>query len=410
MAPVSRTLGRPHMSVTTSMSRWIPSGSTGRCANREPDQALITASLAAQRAARWRAADELLSAASRRSPGVNVSANTVPGLVDLLGEVREWRPGRSPPRLSPRCQERLVADNQPRCTSPFSPSRDFRVQQHRRPPAASPAHRGRTGGRRAARRAERPPAIADASRRWPASTRRPDPRRRPPAARDPAPPGTPAGAPARSGPTRARTRGWSPDRPSAGTSRPAAAVSRSHTKCASVGQLVVDAVQAAVRRDDAVAQHLAQAHHLERRRAALGVTGQALLADDEQRRRPRERPSESASRSCSSVSLGSLASVEVSCLEITAMSSAPTPELGQRARQLATPCRRGRRPAHPARVPGSRCARRRRKTARRPPRASTGSPILSARSPRASRTVPPPWDSTKPEPPPVVGPARTSSR
>src|SRR6476660_539561 len=39
----------------------------------------MTASLAAQRAARWRDATELLSAASRLSPGVNVSANTVPG-------------------------------------------------------------------------------------------------------------------------------------------------------------------------------------------------------------------------------------------------------------------------------------------------------------------------------------------
>src|SRR6201991_433842 len=57
----------------------MPSGSTGRLENREPDHALMTASLAAHRAARCRAADELLSAASRRSPGVNVSANTVPG-------------------------------------------------------------------------------------------------------------------------------------------------------------------------------------------------------------------------------------------------------------------------------------------------------------------------------------------
>src|ERR1700759_5231034 len=79
MAPVNRTRGRPHISVTTSISRWISSRSTGRWENRDPDQALITASLAAQRAARWRAADELLSEASRRSPGVKVSANTVPG-------------------------------------------------------------------------------------------------------------------------------------------------------------------------------------------------------------------------------------------------------------------------------------------------------------------------------------------
>src|ERR1700758_5135464 len=79
ISPVNRTRGRPHMSVTTSISRWMSSRSTGRWEKRDPDQALITASLAAQRAARWRAADELLSEASRRSPGVKVSANTVPG-------------------------------------------------------------------------------------------------------------------------------------------------------------------------------------------------------------------------------------------------------------------------------------------------------------------------------------------
>src|SRR6185437_9186919 len=61
------------------MSRWMSSRSTGRCENRDPDQALITASFAAHRAARCRAADELLSEASRRSPGVKVSAKTVPG-------------------------------------------------------------------------------------------------------------------------------------------------------------------------------------------------------------------------------------------------------------------------------------------------------------------------------------------
>src|ERR1700761_7549949 len=79
ISPVSRTRGRPHISVTTSMSRWMSSRNTGRWENRDPDQALITASLAAHRAARWRAADELLSEASRRSPGVKVSAKTVPG-------------------------------------------------------------------------------------------------------------------------------------------------------------------------------------------------------------------------------------------------------------------------------------------------------------------------------------------
>src|SRR3954447_17912910 len=55
----------------------MPSGSIGRLLNRDPDHALITASLAAHRAARCRAAEELLSAAARRSPGANGSANTV---------------------------------------------------------------------------------------------------------------------------------------------------------------------------------------------------------------------------------------------------------------------------------------------------------------------------------------------
>ena len=110
---------------------------------------------------------------------------------------------------------------------------------------------------------------------------------------------------------------------------------------------------------------------------------------------PAERPSESASRSCSSVSLGSLASVEVSCLEITATSSAPTPSLAAPA-PAGNPCRRGRRPARPVPGPGSRCAHRRRRTARRPTTASTGRPIFSARSPRASRMVPPPCASRNP--------------
>src|SRR6202044_3141623 len=52
-----------------------------------------------------------------------------------------------------------------------------------------------------------------------------------------------------------------------------------------------------------------------------------LFCDTMNNGAPSERPIESASRSCSSVSLGSLANVEVSCLEITATSSAPTPSL-----------------------------------------------------------------------------------
>ena len=112
----------------------------------------------------------------------------------------------------------------------------------------------------------------------------------PRAAPDPAPPGTPAGAPARPDPTRGRSPRLVTRPALSGNFSPSRSVSRTHTKCAAVGQLVVDAVQAAVRRDDAVAQDLAQAHHLEDRRAALGVPGQALLADDEQRRTRRNGP------------------------------------------------------------------------------------------------------------------------
>ena len=64
---------------------------------------------------------------------------------------------------------------------------------------------------------------------------------------------------------------------------------------------------------------------------------------------PGERPIASARRSCNSVSLGSLASVEVSCLEITAMSSALTP--GGAANGPGTESRPPR-PAPSARGPG----------------------------------------------------------
>lgn len=87
MAPVSLTRGLPHISVTTSISRWMSSGNTGRCANRDPDQALITASFAAQRAARCRAADELFVRgvpALTRGEGLGEHRS---GLVDLLGEI-----------------------------------------------------------------------------------------------------------------------------------------------------------------------------------------------------------------------------------------------------------------------------------------------------------------------------------
>ena len=51
-----------------------------------------------------------------------------------------------------------------------------------------------------------------------------------------------------------------------------------------LGHLVVHAVEAAVRRDDAVREHLAEADQLECCSTALRVPGQALLRYDEQRR------------------------------------------------------------------------------------------------------------------------------
>ncbi|CNL83639.1 Uncharacterised protein [Mycobacterium tuberculosis] len=120
-----------------------------------------------------------------------------------------------------------------------------------------------------------------------------------------------------------------------------------------------------------------------------------LFCDTTNSGAPSERPRASASRSCNSVSLGSLASVEVSCLEMTATSSAATPSLASaRASGESLPPR----PAPSAPRPGAGievctpspndCAN--------ATTASTGSPIRSARSPRANRIVPPPWASTKP--------------
>ena len=162
-----------------------------------------------------------------------------------------------------------------------------------------------------------------------------------------------------------------------------------------VCQLVVDAVQAAVRRDDAVAQDLAQAHHLERRRAALGVTGQALLADDEQRRarRASHRGREPLVQLGLVGIVGQRRRVVLGHHRDVVGTDA---ELGQRARPAATPCRRGPRRARRAPAPGSRCARRRRTTtrSRRPPAPADPSPARGHRGPAESCRRP--GDSTKP--------------
>ncbi|CNV61660.1 Uncharacterised protein [Mycobacterium tuberculosis] len=217
MAPVSLTRGLPHISVTTSISRWMSSGNTGRCANRDPDQALITASFAAQRAARCRAADELLSEASRRSPGVKVSANTVPGwstcsaksgmetrsiptpTMPMGGHVNRWPSPATmrsalgaPPACGGRTEEMPGSQAKEHAASVYPwrrhaehrrPERTFGAQRQGQPIYASPspsraagfssidASCGRSGAWWSKRRSPgrwyigAPPAIAEASRR-----------------------------------------------------------------------------------------------------------------------------------------------------------------------------------------------------------------------------------------------------
>ncbi|SGE31925.1 Uncharacterised protein [Mycobacterium tuberculosis] len=195
----------------------MSSGNTGRCANRDPDQALITASFAAQRAARCRAADELLSEASRRSPGVKVSANTVPGwstcsaksgmetrsiptpTMPMGGHVNRWPSPATmrsalgaPPACGGRTEEMPGSQAKEHAASVYPwrrhaehrrPERTFGAQRQGQPIYASPspsraagfssidASCGRSGAWWSKRRSPgrwyigAPPAIAEASRR-----------------------------------------------------------------------------------------------------------------------------------------------------------------------------------------------------------------------------------------------------
>jgi hypothetical protein len=60
------------MSVTISMSRWIPSGSIGRFENRDPDHALITT---------------LVRGVTPFTRGERLGEHR-PRLIDLFGEIR----------------------------------------------------------------------------------------------------------------------------------------------------------------------------------------------------------------------------------------------------------------------------------------------------------------------------------
>ena len=131
------------------------------------------------------------------------------------------------------------------------------------------------------------------------------------------------------------------------------------------GELVVDAVQAAVRRDDAVAQDLAQPHHLECRRATLGVTGQALLADTTNSGAPggaAHRVREPLVQLGLVRVVGQRGGVVLGHHRDVVRRRHPTSRVNAPA---ANPCLRDRRPAHRAPERGSTCAHRRRRTTRR---------------------------------------------
>src|SRR6478736_4750191 len=263
IAPVSRTRGRPHMSVTTSISRWMPSGSTGRFENRETDHALITASLAAQRAARWRAATELLSAASRLSPGVNVSANTVPGWSTCSAKPGMETTSIPTPTIATM---RTLAEQSPDVGTVLAES-SIRIQQHLRfrlllryiviePAVGGPlVERSTTGhrGHQPAPAGQRAPLrLRDVGRPL-IGIERSDERLR----------------------VHHRDQTRHVPEPETGHQTGLQRELVAHPQrlahpdeVLGVGQLVVDTVQAAVRRNDTVAQDLAQAHRLERRRAA----------------------------------------------------------------------------------------------------------------------------------------------
>ncbi len=110
---------------------------------------------------------------------------------------------------------------------------------------------------------------------------------------------------------------------------------------------------------------------------------------------PFVRPMACASVLCSSDSFGSFALVDVSCLETTAMSSGVTPSAARSCTSFES---RPPRPAARAPRPGAGievCAPSAYEWMK-PTTPATGRPMRSAMSPRASRIVPPPWDSRKP--------------
>src|ERR1700730_7922102 len=279
ISPVNRTRGRPHISVTTSMSRWMSSRNTGRWENRDPDQALITASLAAHRAARWRAADELLSEASRRSPGVKVSAKTVPGWSTCsANSVMETRSIPTPTMLM-GCEP---IGSSPTVDVPVAQPR-IRVEQHRRflpllgdlvveTTVRGPlVHRTPAGYRRG-----QSALTGQQSSVGPLLVVR-------------ALPGVQCGQEGlrvhqrdQAGHVAEPEAGHQPGLQRELAIQPQRVAYPDEVRRAR--EFVVDAIQAAVGRDHPVAQDLAQPHHLEDRRAALGVPGHALLRDDEQRR------------------------------------------------------------------------------------------------------------------------------
>ena len=381
MAPVSRPLGRPHMSSMTSMSRWIPSGSTGRSptANRPRLDEVLLSRPPRGEVPRGRRA---LVGGVAALPGCQRFGEHGAGLVDLLSEVGNG--DQIDPHPDYRHAGTLLTPPA-HYTSP-SPAAT-RVEKHLgflRFSGASWLNRDRQAFRIAAAH-RRSPTRACADRPAPEPRIAPC---RPAAAQGRARPGTPAGA--RRHHAGHVTEPEAGDQaPFNGNSSPSRSLSRSQTKCAALA-FVVDAVQAAVRRDDTIAQDLAQPHHLECRRATLRVT---VSSSATRRTAARQRTAHRVRQPfvqlglvrlvgqrrglvlghhCDVVSADTQLRSERASCSLAAAADAPAHQAPERGTDIYTPSPT----SHVCRPPPHR------------------RPILSAGSPRAGRMVPPPCSST----------------
>ena len=147
IAPVSRTGAAPHVGDDLDVA--MDAFSTGAGLNRDPDHALDDGLLGGS-GRRCRAGKRTLVGGVAALPGVNVSANTVPGWSTLFGEVRDRHHVDA---HSPIATGRLLSDVR-------SVLAETRGRVRHRGSRLLRGRRGRTGDRRAARR-------SDVHKRWP---------------------------------------------------------------------------------------------------------------------------------------------------------------------------------------------------------------------------------------------------